>query len=166
MIKNMAGIYIIDDNKILMMKRTKKDSFGEYYSVGGKFIESELNDPKKCVLRELKEESGIEETDLNNICLKYIAFRNNGKNISQNYLFFATLKNKNKVLSYCSEGIFEWIGLAEVFNINLPVTSRFCLKHYFEKGYKNNSVYLSAGTNISGFGEYIFTELLEFKSNK
>jgi ADP-ribose pyrophosphatase len=162
MMKNMTGIYIIDGDKILMMKRTKEDSFGEYYSIGGKIEEVELNKPEECILRELQEEAKISKEDIVNICLKYIAFRNTGKLITQNYLFFAYLKNKNIILPACNEGIFEWVSIEDVFNINLPATSRACLEHYFEIGNRDNSVYMAAGTNVSGYGEYVFTELSEF----
>ena len=60
-IKNMSGIYLFCENKVLMMKRIKKDYNGEgkYFSIGGKFEKEELNNPKKCILRELEEEFSI-----------------------------------------------------------------------------------------------------------
>ena len=48
-LKNMSGIYIFYENKILIMKRSKKEfnSVGQYFSIGGKFEPNELNQPKK-----------------------------------------------------------------------------------------------------------------------
>ena len=162
MIKNMAGIYILSDNEILMLKRTKIDSFDEFYSIGGKFEKEELNNPIACIYRELKEEANINESDLNNVTLKYIAFRNNKDCISQNYLFFASIKNKDINLPFCDEGILEWVNLEDIFSKKMPPTSYACLKHYFETGKDNDNINVVASTNNNGYGEYVFTELLSF----
>lgn len=162
MMKNMTGIYIINDNKILMLKRSKAESLNEWYSVGGRMEKEELNNPLACVLRELEEESGIKESDLQNIKLRYIAFKTQKDYISQNYIFFAELKNKSVVLKECDEGILEWVEIKDIFLKKLPATSSACLKHYFENDRKGDAVNIAVSTNENGVGKYIFTELSEF----
>lgn len=161
MINNMAGIYIINDTQILMLRRTKKDSFDHYYSIGGKFEEGELNNPLQCVLRELKEEAGIEEKDLDHIHLKYIAVRKEKTYFSQNYIYFANLK-KEINLPICNEGTLEWIEISNVFQLKLPASSLACLKHYSSYGNCNENIMLVGATNNNGKGKYQFIELLEF----
>lgn len=162
MLKNMAGIYIIDCDKILLLKRSKSESLNEYFSIGGKFELDELNNPFKCVMRELKEESGLLDSDLTDIKLKYISFRNYEEYITQNYLFFANLKNRNISLKDCDEGSFEWVDINDLFSKKMPPASFTCLKHYFSIGKENNSTFMPAATNNNGYGEYIFTELLKY----
>ena len=164
---NMAGIYLFYNNKILMMKRKKKDFNGEgkYFSIGGKFENDELNNPKKCILRELEEETGIKEKDLNNLQLKYVIFRNYDGVIVQNHFFFADLVNEVD-LKECIEGTFEWVPIEDIFNKPLPISSKVCLEHYFKKGKNSSSVIIAASTNKNGYGEYHFTELLQFDSIK
>ena len=56
----LVGAAIIKDGKILLLKRSETKSFlpGYYDLPGGKLKESE--DPNQAVLRELKEETGLE----------------------------------------------------------------------------------------------------------
>ncbi|MDD3341100.1 MAG: NUDIX domain-containing protein [Bacilli bacterium] len=161
-LKNMAGIYILDGDKILLLKRSKTESLNEYYSIGGRFEPDELNNPFRCVMRELEEESGLLESHLTDIKLKYVSFRNYGNYITQNYLFFAKLKDKDIILKDCDEGTFEWVNIEDLFSKKMPPTSFACLKHYFSNEEKNDSILMAAATNNNGYGEYIFTELVSF----
>ncbi len=61
-------------------------------SAGGHFEECELNDAQACVLREMKEELGIDEEDIEGLSLRYITLRRTKGEIRQNYYFFADLK--------------------------------------------------------------------------
>ncbi len=163
-IKNMSGVFIFYGNNVLMLKRTKKDFNGEgqYYSIGGKFENEDLNSPTKCILRELNEETGLKEDDISNLQLKYIVYRNRGDIITQNYLFFAELK-KMKELTSCNEGILEWVPIEEVFNKPQPESSLSCLNHYFNGGKDINTITVAVGTNVNGYGEYFFTDLVPFE---
>ena len=54
--------YIEKDEKYLMLHRTKKEndqSHDKWLGVGGKFEENES--PEECVVREVKEETGIQK---------------------------------------------------------------------------------------------------------
>ena len=58
--KNTTLCYIEENNKYLMLHRVKKDqdqSRGKWLGVGGKFEENES--PDECLLREVREETGL-----------------------------------------------------------------------------------------------------------
>ena len=67
-LRNMTSIYLYDRQKeeILMLYRIGSKVVKESYigTAGGHFEKDELNDAKKCVLRELKEETGLTEDDI------------------------------------------------------------------------------------------------------
>jgi 8-oxo-dGTP diphosphatase len=96
-LRNMAVVYIFNDDKMLMLYRTGSRVFkGSLWTgVGGHFENEELNDPEKCVLRELSEETGINEKDIADLKLKYITIRRCKEEIRQQYIYFAKLINKN-----------------------------------------------------------------------
>ena len=56
-LRNMAGIYLFNNNKILLLYRQGSKVANQTWiaSAGGHFEEYELNDAKACVLREMKE---------------------------------------------------------------------------------------------------------------
>ena len=58
--QNTTLIYIENDSKYLMLHRTKKEhdcNKGKWIGIGGKFNETES--PEECVVREVKEETGL-----------------------------------------------------------------------------------------------------------
>ncbi len=65
-LRNMATIYIKKDKKFLLLDRIgSKVVDRSWCGVGGHFEPNELNDAKDAVLREMNEEIGITEKDLN-----------------------------------------------------------------------------------------------------
>lgn len=56
-------------------------------SAGGHFEEKELNDAKACVLRELCEETGLTEREIDKLSLWYITLRPENDEIRHNYYF-------------------------------------------------------------------------------
>ncbi len=150
MLRNMTTIYIINDDKVLLLYRigSKVLSSPSWCGIGGHFEENELNNPKACVLRELSEETQIEELDLKDIKLKYITLRNKNDEIRQNYYFFANLKNKNlDITKYnCNEGKLEWMLIKEAMQMDMPYTAKYCFKHYFDIGKNTDAVFAGIAT--------------------
>jgi len=85
-LRNMASIYISKGNKMLLLYRQGGRVVNDVWvgSAGGYFEEYELNDAKACVLRELKEELGITEKEIENLCLRYVTLRRSNGEIRQN----------------------------------------------------------------------------------
>ena len=86
-LRNMTGIYISCNGQMLLLYRQGGRVVSNQWiaSAGGHFEPDELNDPKACVLRELKEELNLAEDDLTGLKMRYIALRNVNGEIRQNY---------------------------------------------------------------------------------
>lgn len=159
MLRNMTSIYIINNDKILLLYRIGSRVVSpSWCGIGGHFEKEELNNPKECVLRELLEETGITVNDVEPVKLKYITLRNKNNEIRQNYYYFTTLINKNIKINSCNEGILEWVSINQVLEKEMPFTAKQCLKHYLNIGKNNDKIY--AGIIINKHA--IFNELNEF----
>jgi 8-oxo-dGTP diphosphatase len=159
-LRNLASIYIINNDKILMLYRIgSRVVEPSWCSIGGHFERDELNDARACVLRELEEEMSLCESDLNNLELRYLTLRLKNNEIRQNYFFFADLKEGTEVSLECDEGIPKWFSLNELNNLKMPYTAQYVMQHYIKIGRFTNDLYCGSATE----NDVVFTELKEFK---
>lgn len=141
-LRNMATIYIKNNDKVLLLDRIGSMVVSRSWcGIGGHFEQCELNDAKAAVLREMNEEIGITENDLDNLCLKYIALRFVKDELRINYYFFADLKNDANINYDCDEGILDWVDFADLNNRKIPYTAQIIMKHYTEIGMNTNDFY-------------------------
>ena len=160
-LRNMTSVYLQKNGKFLLLYRIGSRVVGNSYTgtAGGHFEEEELNDAKACVLRELKEETGLMEADLENLKFRYITLRLKNGEVRQNYYFFADLAEHVDVSSLKSnEGELQWFSADEVENLNMPHSAKYMLLHYIKIGQYTNCLY---GGNTREDGVE-FTELREF----
>ena len=159
-LRNMTSIYILKDEKTLLLYRQGSRVANDVWigSAGGHFEEFELNDAKACVLRELKEELGISESDLKNIKLRYVTLRRTKGEIRQNYYFFADLNDSEDIHLCSTEGILKWFDKSELKSLKMPFTSRYVIEHYLDIGYNNDMIY----GGIADSKIVVFIELPEF----
>ena len=160
-LRNMTSIYLYDDNdKMLMLYRIGSRAIKDSYigTAGGHMEPGEINDPKACVIRELKEEVGLNENDLENIELRYICIRNKLGEIRQNYYFFARLKNSELSLK-SNEGNLKWCNFDEIKTLDMPHTAKYMIKHYIDVGRFNKKLYVGIGNP----GKVDFTEIEPFE---
>lgn len=108
--------YIEHDNKYLMMHRVKKEkdvNKDKWVGVGGHFNEDET--PEECLLREVKEETGL--------TLKAWSFRGVVTFLSDRwqteYMFLYVATDYEGELVECNEGVLEWVEKSEV--LKLPI---------------------------------------------
>lgn len=109
--------YVIDDDKTLMMHRVKKKNDmheGKWNGLGGKFEHGET--PEECVIREVKEESGllIKNPKLHGF-ITFPMF--DGK--KDWYVFLFTAKEFEGNLIDSKEGILKWIPNDKLLELNL-----------------------------------------------
>ena len=90
----MTGIYLTYQGEYYLLYRQGSSVISDSYTgtAGGHFEPSELNDARACVLRELREETGLTEDDIQGLKLRYVTQRLKNGEIRQNYYFFAELK--------------------------------------------------------------------------
>jgi 8-oxo-dGTP diphosphatase len=128
----MATAYLVNNDDILMMERSSSKSFVPrvWAGVGGHLEPEEINDPKRACIREIYEETGIEEKDIRDLCLKYIILRRNKNEIRTQYVYIGNT-SKRQVIN-TDEGKLFWISKEKLFERKLSVTTKMTLKHYLE----------------------------------
>jgi 8-oxo-dGTP diphosphatase len=91
-IRQMATAYLIKENQVLMMKKSASRLYNsEFWSgLGGHLEPNELNHPKHACLREIHEESGIQESEITELKLRYILLRIKESEIRQQYVYFGS----------------------------------------------------------------------------
>lgn len=158
-LRNMTSLYLTNEKGILCLYRIGSRVANNKYigSAGGHFEADELNDARRCVLREMQEELGLEETDLTGLRLRYITHRLKDGEIRQNYYFFAQLKEDRQLTS--SEGILQWIPYDQIAELNMPVSAKHMILHYCSAGRFDDTLYagITEGTGTT------FVPMLEFE---
>lgn len=107
--------YIEKDGKYLMLHRTKKKNDinkDKWLSVGGKFEEKES--PEECVLREVKEETGLTLKSYKLRCI--VTYVSN--TYETEYMYVFTSNDFTGKLIECNEGDLQWIDKEKVNTLN------------------------------------------------
>ena len=120
--------YIIKDGKVLMMLRNKKKqdiNQNKWIGVGGHFEHGES--PDECLLREVKEETGLVLTSYKargivTFCYKDVV----------EYMHLYTADQYEGELSVCNEGELSWIYKDKVMDLNIWEGDRIFLKLLLE----------------------------------
>ena len=114
--KNTSLCYIEQNGKYLMLHRTKKENDenrDKWIGIGGKFEAGES--PEDCMLRECREETGLEIS----------AWRYRGivtfvsDEWGTEYMHLFTAHGFSGQLKDCDEGELEWIEKAELLRLTL-----------------------------------------------
>lgn len=108
--------YIEKDNKYLMLHRTTKandENHDKWIGVGGHFEKGES--PEDCLLREVKEETGLE---LNAFDFRGIVTFVSDENPAE-YMCLYTANEFSGTQISCSEGQLEWVEKSKITELNL-----------------------------------------------
>ena len=156
-LRNMASVYIRKGDQVLLLFRQGSSIVSNLWigSAGGHFEKNEFCDAKACVLRELQEELGMTEKDLQNLTLRYITIRYAESELRQNYYFFADLSDSVNNLPESNEGITRWYSLFDTKNLPMPFTARYMFDHYVSIGQYDTELY----GGIANDTGVIFTKL-------
>lgn len=108
--------YIEDQGRYLMLHRVSKKNDvnkDKWIGVGGHFEEGES--PEECLLREVKEETGL---TLTSFCFRgLVTFQSAGWGTE--YMCLYTSDGYEGELTGCSEGVLEWVDKDRVLDLNL-----------------------------------------------
>ena len=140
-LRNMTSVYLTGEQGILCLYRIGSRVANNKYigSAGGHFEKEELNDARACILREMGEELGITEADVDDLRMRYITYRLKDGEIRQNYYFFGKLKENRELKS--SEGNLEWISYEGFDDLNMPVSAKHMILHYLKVGRFDDRLY-------------------------
>lgn len=131
MITHYTVCYIEKDDEILMLYRNKKKNDinkGKWLGVGGHIEEGES--PYECVVREIKEETGLEVKKVR--ARGFITFIYDG-NVDYIHVF-STTEFSGKLIE-CDEGDLEWIKREDILNLNIWESDRYLLSKIVNKEY-------------------------------
>lgn len=121
--------YIEKEDAYLMLHRISKKqdvNKGKWIGVGGHFETGES--PEECLLREVKEETGLTLTDYR--FRGIITFATD--TTETEYMCLYTAKGFKGELTECDEGKLQWIKKADLFGLNLWEGDRIFLKLLME----------------------------------
>ena len=158
-LRNMTSVYLTGEQGILCLYRIGSRVANNKYigSAGGHFEKEELNDARACVLRELNEELGITEADVEDLKLRYVTLRLKDGEIRQNYFFFGKLKAEQELTS--TEGILHWIPYDGFDNLTMPASAKHMILHYLQQGRFDDLLY----AGITGTDGTNFVPMVEFE---
>ena len=106
--------YIERDDSYLMMHRVKKEkdiNKDKWVGVGGHFEEGES--PEECLLREVREETGLELTSWK--LRGVITFSTD--TYPTEYMFLYTADGYTGEMIECNEGNLEWVKKSDVYDL-------------------------------------------------
>lgn len=112
--------YIENKEQYLMLHRvSKKNDINKdkWIGVGGHFEKNES--PEDCLLREVKEETGLTLTDY---CFRGIitfCFQSENTEILTEYMCLYTARGYEGTITACDEGVLEWVDKKDIFSLNL-----------------------------------------------
>ena len=111
---NTTLCYILEGGKCLMLHRTKKENdlnHDKWIGIGGRFEDKES--PEDCLLREVREETGLTLTEYRYRGL--VTFVSDRWPTEYMHLFTATAFTGT--LSECDEGELEWLDWEQLIRI-------------------------------------------------
>lgn len=132
--RNTTLCYVEKDGCYLMLHRTKKENdqnHDKWIGVGGKFEDGES--PEDCLLREVKEETGLTLTRYR--MRGVVTFVLDGWGTEYMYLF--TADGYTGELIDCDEGQLEWVPKSEIYELPIWEGDKIFLRlleeteHYF-----------------------------------
>ena len=155
----MTAVYITRGEEMLLLYRVGSRVVApSWCGIGGHFEPEELNDARACVLRELREETGLTPSDLTGLRMRYVTLRLKNGEVRENCYFFAELAPDARPIGACSEGRLEWVPLCDVLSRPMPLTAKQVVSHYLRTGRHTDVLYAGA-TAPDGV---VFTPLCEF----
>ena len=113
---NTTLCYISRGSEYLMLRRVKKKNDTDrdkWIGIGGKFEHDES--PDECLLREVKEETGLTLTSWR--CRGIVTFVNT--QCQTEYMHLFTADGFEGELRTCDEGELEWIDRAKLYDLTL-----------------------------------------------
>jgi len=130
-VRQMATVFLAHGGSMLMMKKSRSRWHpAEFWSgIGGHLEPAELNAPREAAVRELFEETGLGESDIAGLTLRYVLLRLKDDEIRQQFVYFGEALTMSVTTS--EEGELHWISASEVTGLGVSVVIRRMLEHYF-----------------------------------
>jgi len=146
-LRSMTSLYLLSGDRLILLRRNSGIAKDLYVAAaGGHFEESELCSPEVCVLREAKEELGLEKEDIAGLALRYIALKYANGEIRQNYYFFGRISPEKAAGLTSNEGELVALSPEKAPDLPAPFCPPFVLRHWLETGRYDTRLYGGAAT--------------------
>lgn len=149
----MAVAFLYNDNQdFLFLQKDSNSPFlpGHLVPIGGHIEGHEINDPMKACLREIGEETGLLESSINNLALRYIVLRvKDNKEIRIQYVYFGDVA-KEHTLVESEEGQLSWINGKKIIDLQVSATTKEIINHYFTYRKSTDQVYVGSMKDFEG----------------
>lgn len=134
-----------------MLHRTKKENDpneGKWIGVGGKFEENES--PEDCLIREVKEETGLDVKSFKLNCIvTYIS-----DEWETEYMYVFTVNKFEGNLIECDEGDLKWVEKEKIFDLNLWEGDKIFLKKVINNDQFFTVKYIYEGNDLKDYCLY------------
>jgi len=130
-LRKMAGAFLTYEDEILLIQRGlhKKLAPGMWSCVGGHIECEEHDNPLAACFREVEEETGITQSLISNLSLRYITTRKIDGEIRTGYYFFGEVKYRC-ALPECAEGTLHWVKIAEMPSLKMTFSIKSISTHW------------------------------------
>ena len=145
-LRSMTGLFITRGDEILLLWKPSGRAVRQVWcpSAGGHFEPDEYRDPLACVLRELKEETGLTPDCLTGLSLRYLTIRAGDGELRQNFYYFASPDPdrfpEDASLS-STEGTLRWFRPEELPGLPMPHSARAVVAHWLREGRHTDALY-------------------------
>lgn len=143
----MTTVFLTNEDDVLLLQRSKKKLLapGMWSGVGGHVESYEHDDIHSSGLREIYEETGLTESEIDDLKLRYIVLRQKERELRQQFVYFGTVTTR--ALGNTDEGTLHWIHWNDALNREMTETTRYILKHYIEHHTTNDVWVGTMGAN-------------------
>ncbi len=127
-VSHYTTLFLLFDGAWLLLKRSSDKRLlpDRYTGLGGRVEADELGDLRRSVLRELFEETGLRERDLEHLTLRRMLTHNRpGEPLT--VLFYYTAELKRYALPRCTEGTLHWVLPQEFTTLDIIETTSHAL---------------------------------------
>lgn len=127
-IAHFTALFLIHEGKWLLLKRapTKRLMPNRFTGLGGRVEAGELGELNASVLRELTEETGLKEDDLEHLSLRRMLTHNRPGEPLTGLLYF-TADLKHYALPDCTEGTLHWVESKDFATLDIIETTAHAL---------------------------------------
>lgn len=160
-LRNMASIIVYDDNRFLLLNR-KSHLFQTAKwipTAGGHMERDEINNPSKCLWREVQEEIGLSREAFSNVSLRYVTSTLRGRELRHNYYYFGGFSIESPSKLESNEGTLEWKTAEEIPVLDMPESFKSCIMHFIRQGKNTNHIYAANGFIENGKLQYAINEI-------
>ncbi|MFC0014163.1 MULTISPECIES: NUDIX hydrolase [Allobacillus] len=150
-IRQMAVALLYKNGKVLFVQRDEHRTLlpGYLVPVGGHIEPGELNEPAQACVREIYEETGIREEEIDGLRLKYIIYRMKDEEVRVQYMFVGDVLTDRKLVNSDDEELV-WLSSNELQNKKVTYACYSAVRHFEELGIQDDEIYLGTMNRLDG----------------